>query len=195
MVAYVTKAGLVPSPSSHCCVGHSFGGRGSSYGTTPICTACTVYSFGGGVGIVLADSRRHKCYPAGPSRASLNLDKVFGDAKTLVAVFMIFIIIFFRNSPRKDDWVKKSSKSTEKQESRKIRHMQFSHIETSNWRLSGKWVKNDPICRKSQKKVRKVGRKVEFALRDRRRREGSRSLLQLVTGGRNSKSGKYPVTW
>ena len=30
-----------------------------SHGATPICTACTVYSFGGGVGIVvLADSRR-----------------------------------------------------------------------------------------------------------------------------------------
>jgi len=36
-----------------------FGGQGLSYGATPICTACTVYPFGGGVGIVvLADSRR-----------------------------------------------------------------------------------------------------------------------------------------
>jgi len=40
-------------------VGHSFGGRALFYGATPICTVCTVYSFGGGVGIVLlADSRR-----------------------------------------------------------------------------------------------------------------------------------------
>ena len=59
MVAYVTKAVLGPEPSSHCCVGHSFGCRGLSNGATPLCTACTVYSFGSGVGIVvLADSRR-----------------------------------------------------------------------------------------------------------------------------------------
>jgi len=40
-------------------------------------------------------------------------------------------IIFFRNSHRKDDGVKKSTKSTRKQESRKIRHiMQFCHVKT-----------------------------------------------------------------
>jgi len=60
------RLGSVPSPSSHCCVGHSFGGRGLSNGAPPICTACTVYSFGGGVGIVvLADSRR-QVLPGGP---------------------------------------------------------------------------------------------------------------------------------
>ena len=71
-----------------------------SYGTTPF---CTVYSFGGGLGIVVLADSRPKCYPVGPSRASLNLDKVLEDAKILVAVFMISIIIFFRNSHRKDD--------------------------------------------------------------------------------------------
>jgi len=50
---------IVGIQDRHCCVGHSFGGRCFSYGATRICSACTVYSFGGGVGIVeLADSRR-----------------------------------------------------------------------------------------------------------------------------------------
>jgi len=48
-------------------------------------------------------TRVAKCYPAGPSRASSNLDKVFEDAKILTAVFMICFIMFFRNSHRKDD--------------------------------------------------------------------------------------------
>ena len=91
MVAYVTKAGLGPEPEFALLCGHSLGGRGLSYGATPICPACNVYSFGGGVGIVvLADSRRQVL----PGRASFNSDKVFEDAKILVAVFMICIIIF-----------------------------------------------------------------------------------------------------
>jgi len=96
-------------------------------------------------------TRVAKCYPAGPSRASLNLDKVFEDAKIWTAVLMICFIIFFRDLQRKDDWVKKSSKSTKKQESLKFTHMQFTHVKTSTWRLSGKWVKNDPIGHKSPK--------------------------------------------
>jgi len=40
-------------------------------------------------------TRVAKCYPAGPSRASLNLDKVFEDAKIWTAVFMICFIIFY----------------------------------------------------------------------------------------------------
>ena len=73
-----------------------------------------------------------KCYPAGPSRAALNLDKVLKNAKIWTTVFMVCFIILFRNSRRKDDWVKKSSKSNEKQEIRKFRHtgVQFSHIKT-----------------------------------------------------------------
>jgi len=51
-------------------------------------------------------TRVAKCYPAGPSRATLNLDKVFEDAKILTAVFVICFIIFFLNSHRKDDELK-----------------------------------------------------------------------------------------
>jgi len=64
MVAYLTKAGLGPEPEftllcRSVVSSTSFGGRVLFHGATPICTACTVYSFGGGVGIVLlADSRR-----------------------------------------------------------------------------------------------------------------------------------------
>jgi len=100
----------------------------------------------------LALTRVAKCYPAGPSRASLNLEKVFEDAKIWTAVFMTCFIIFFRNSHRKDDWVKKSSKSTKKQESCKFRYiMQVS--QKPNWKLSGKWFKSDSIGHKSLKKI------------------------------------------
>ena len=143
MVAYVSKAGLGPEPEFALLCRSFF--RWSRLVLRRHAYLPCLYCW---------PTRVAKCYPAGPSRASLNLDKVFEDAKILVAVFKI-CIIFFRNSHRKDDWVKKSSKPTEKQESRKIRHMQFSHIKTSNWRLSGKWVKNGPICRKSQKKFEK----------------------------------------
>ena len=62
------RLGSVPSQCSYCFVSHSFGGRGLSYGATPISTAYTVYSFGGGVGIVvLADSRR-QVLPGRPVR-------------------------------------------------------------------------------------------------------------------------------
>jgi len=41
------------------------------------------------------------------------------------------LLYFFLNLQRKDDWVKKSSKSTKKQESRKFRYiMQVSDIKT-----------------------------------------------------------------
>jgi len=65
-----------------------------SYGTTPICTACTVLSILSVAELVLLcwPTRVAKCYPAGPSQASLNLDKVFEDAKILVAVFIIILL-------------------------------------------------------------------------------------------------------
>jgi len=44
--------------------------------------------------------------PARPE-LSLKLDKVFKDTKIWTAVVMICYIIFFRNSHRKDDWIKK----------------------------------------------------------------------------------------
>ena len=71
-----------------------------------------------------------KCYPASPSRASLNLDKVFEDAKIWTAVLEICFVIFFRHTHRNDDWVK-SNISTKKQESCYFRYiMQVSHIKT-----------------------------------------------------------------
>jgi len=60
------RLGSVPSPSSHCCVGHSFGGRGLSNGAWRICSACTVYSFGGGVSIVVLADSRHQVLPGQP---------------------------------------------------------------------------------------------------------------------------------
>jgi len=51
---------------------------------------------------MLADSRRQEL-PGRPVPSLFELYKVFKDAKILVAVFMICIIIFFRNSHRKDD--------------------------------------------------------------------------------------------
>jgi len=61
MVAYVTKAGLRPEPEfALLCRSFFRWSRLVVHSATPICPACTVYSFVGGVGIVvLADSRRH----------------------------------------------------------------------------------------------------------------------------------------
>jgi len=59
IVAYVTKAGLGPEPEFALLCRSFFRWLRLVYGATCICTACTVYSFGGDVGIVvLADSRR-----------------------------------------------------------------------------------------------------------------------------------------
>jgi len=179
MVAYVTKAGLGPEPEFVLLCRSFF--RWSRlvlrHNAYLQCLHCLFFRWRSWYCCAGRLASPSVTRPARPEPL-LNLDKVFEDAKILVAVFMICIIIFFQNSHRKDDWVKKSSKSTEKQESRKIRHMQFSHIKTSNWRLSGKWVKNDPICRKSQKKVRKVGRKVTLS-------------LYYVTGGGGRVLGVY----
>ena len=165
------RLGSVPSPSSHCCFGHSFGGRWFSYGATLFWIACTVYSFGGGVGfVVLADSRcqvfyilrlhvwdnqlpslyyiQHSsslllsqpgntrsgyktltlisakqlpyttaCYPAGPSRASFNSDKVFQISKFDRGSRRGSLTWYFRSTSPKGDWVKKSARSIHKQKS------------------------------------------------------------------------------
>ena len=113
------RLGSVPSPSSHWCSGHSFGGRGLSYGTPRICSGCTVHCLRGG-----RDSTRVASVirPARPE-ASLNLDEVFEDTKIWTAVLMICLIMFFRYTHRKDDWVKKSSKSTKKRKSWKFRQI------------------------------------------------------------------------
>jgi len=59
MVEYVAKAAISPEPGFALLCRSFFRFQGLSYGATPICTACNVYFFGGGVGIVmLADSRR-----------------------------------------------------------------------------------------------------------------------------------------
>jgi len=60
MVAYVTKAGLGPEPEfAFLCRSFFRWSRLVIQRHAYLCPACTVYSFGGGVGIfVLADSRR-----------------------------------------------------------------------------------------------------------------------------------------
>jgi len=57
---------IVGIQDRHCCVGHSFGGWCFFYGATPICSACTVYSFGGGVGIVVLANSRRQVLPGRP---------------------------------------------------------------------------------------------------------------------------------
>ena len=86
-------------------------------------------------------TRVAKCYPAGPSRASSNLEKVFEDAKIWTAVFMICFIIFFRNSLRKDDWIKNQANRPRNKQDVSLDICNFI-TKRSNWRLSGKWVKN-----------------------------------------------------
>jgi len=66
MVAYVTKAELGPEPEFALLCRSFFGGRGLSYGATPICTACTVYSSGGGIGIVMLAESRRQVLPGRP---------------------------------------------------------------------------------------------------------------------------------
>ena len=132
MVAYV-RLGSVPSPSLHCCIGHSFGGRFLFYSATPICFACTVYSLGGpAAGLVLLcwPTRVAKCYPASPSRASLNWDKVFEDAKIWTAVFEICFIIFLDTHTVRMIKLKNQANRPRKQEVVSLDIMQVSHIRT-----------------------------------------------------------------
>ena len=88
---------------------------GLSYGTTPICTACIVYSFGGGFGIVVLATRVAKCYPAGTSRAFFNSDKVFKSSKFDCGSHTGSLTSYFTSTSPKEDLVKKSAKSVHKQ--------------------------------------------------------------------------------
>jgi len=109
--------GSVPSPSSHCCVGHSFGGRCFSYGATTIFSACTVYSFGGGVGIVvLADSRR-QVLPGRPVPSPFQVSEVFQTSKLDCGSRRGYLTWYFTSAFPKGDLVKNSAKSVYKQKS------------------------------------------------------------------------------
>ena len=103
MVAYVTKAGLGPEPEfAWLCRSFFRWSRLVKRRHAYLHCLLSILSVAELV-LLCWPTRVAKCYPAGLSRASLNLDKVFEDAKILMAVFMICFIIFFRNSNRKDD--------------------------------------------------------------------------------------------
>jgi len=93
MVAYVTKARLGPEPEIALLLRSFF--RRSRLILRHYAHPAPAVLF---IVTVIGDqlTRVAKCYPAGPSRAVLNLDKVFENAKIWTAVFMICLIIFFR---------------------------------------------------------------------------------------------------
>jgi len=84
MVAYVTKAGLGPEPEfALLCQSFFRWSRLVIRRHAYLQSALPVLSILSVAELVLCwPTRVAKCYPAGASRASLNLDKVFEDAKT-----------------------------------------------------------------------------------------------------------------
>jgi len=124
MVAYVTKAGLGPEPEFELLFRSLIPWSGLIPGTTRICSVCSP----------LFRWPRLKLYRqvfAGrPVPSLFKFRRGVWRCRNLNGSLYDLINYIFSKHNRKDDWVKISSKSTKKQESRKFRHMQFSHIRT-----------------------------------------------------------------
>jgi len=123
-----------------------------SNGTTPICTACTVYSFGGGVVLLCWPTRVTKCYPADPSGAYFNSDKVFWSSKFFCGSRRGYLTWYFTSTSPEGDWVKKSAKSVHKQKSmvfdpfRIVKTQDFSDTPSKLSKPKMKSIQNVMIC-------------------------------------------------
>jgi len=151
MVAYVTKAGLGPEFVLLCRSFFRWSILVLQRHAYLLCLYCLLFRWSrGGVGIVvLADSRR-QVLPGQPVPSLFKLRQGVWRCKNLNGCLWDLFYYIFRYTHRYDDWVKKS---TNRPRIKKVGNLDkpCNLVTWPNWRLSGKWVKSDPIGHNSLK--------------------------------------------